>query len=95
MQSTYGRRLLTDIVDAKSRDHPDQVWTVLGTSQDMQQTKEVTFYQLAQSVNYLAHHLERRLGKRERCALWYAGAADIRIVIFILAATKIGHHVSP
>ena len=88
-------RPLPHIVDQVASEHPDKVWVSLPKSNDIREGyRDVTFEQLANTVNIMARWIERTIGTSDsRETIAYMGINDTRYIVTILAALKTGYKI--
>ena len=92
----YGQRLLPILVDEIALSDPDRVF-VSFPSTDGTDTKyqDVNFASLARAINRCSWWLEENIGRSESFeTLSYMGPQDLRLIVLVFAAIKIGHKVS-
>ena len=94
-KSTYGKRLLPQVLDERAASNPDRVYaTVTLTPSVPESYREVTFGQVAKATNFFAHWLNGHLENRQDFeTLAYLGLPDLRNPIIFLAAVKCGYKV--
>ena len=88
------RDLMPVVIDRLAREKPDAIFITLCTAKGLD---AITYKQYANAVNSTARWLERELGKsdnNEALAYFGTGGGDIRYAILLVAAVKVGYHVS-
>ena len=90
--STYGKRLLPQIVDYHAQQNPHRVYASYAISADLAEGfHDVTMQQMAQAVDAFAWSLYESIGKSPDFeTIAYLGVQDIRCPIVCLAAIKCG-----
>lgn len=93
--SAYGRRLLSQVFDKTSKSSPRRLYATISCSDPQFRLVDVTFAEMANGVNFLAHWLENLLGIGNSLqTICYIGIADLRYAIMFLAGMKCGYKVS-
>ncbi|KAJ6440114.1 L-aminoadipate-semialdehyde dehydrogenase [Purpureocillium lavendulum] len=93
----YGRRLLVNVVDERAINEPERPFAYAPVSSEPKDDwKPITYRELSNAVNYLAHELVQRAKDRgaqdeKFPTVAYIGPSDIRYPIFMLACVK-AHH---
>ncbi|KAI1630502.1 hypothetical protein EDD37DRAFT_672726 [Exophiala viscosa] len=91
----YGERLVPHIVDGLALSHPERIYAKIPRTADVNDGfRDVSMKELANAINVMSWILEQVEGKPsegvfERIA--YIGASDIRYVIMMIAAIKVGY----
>ena len=98
LKPEYGRRVIVDVVDAYASNDPERVFAYAPASSDPKDGwKPITYKELSNAVNYLAHELVLRAKERgpqsdeDFPTVAYIGPSDVRYPIFMLACIK-AHH---
>lgn len=93
----YGKRLLPCVLDAEAEANPQRVFAAVARSNDVSEGfEDVTFFQVAKAVNFVAHSLQTLFGPQPDHAfetLTYIGLPDLRYSIMFYAAVKCGYKV--
>lgn len=98
----YGKRLLPTVIDELATEDPARVYASIPWDDDDLSNgfRDITYQQLANSINRAAHWLDLTLGKasqRQAGESWptfaYMGPKDLRYPIFLIAAAKVGRRV--
>ncbi len=79
-----------------ARREPNRVWAMIPrTSNPRDGWKDITYYQVANSVNHVARKVAESSGyaPKEFPTIAYLGPNDVRYLIFMLAASKAGYKV--
>ena len=95
-ESSYGRRLLTQVLDDLSTATPGRIYaTIPRLAKDLSQGFiDITVSDVARCVNALAWWLQEAVGPSNSFeTLCYIGVPDIRSAIVFLAAIKCGYKV--
>ena len=95
--SKTGKQLLNHMVDDLARLTPSAVWveTPISTTSYEYGFRKITYRMLASAVNGVTSWLHRTLGPgHEFETLAYFGPWDIRYVLLLLGAVKVGYKVS-
>ena len=94
-QSTYGKRLLPQVLDEISNFTPDRLYAAIPRSSDLSQGfRDITFAEMAQCANMLAFWLHGSFGPSNNFeTICYIGIPDIRSAAFFVAAVKCGYKV--
>ncbi|KAH8652129.1 hypothetical protein BX600DRAFT_386479 [Xylariales sp. PMI_506] len=90
----YGKRLLSDIVDSTASAQPDrEAFQTPRSNNPADGWKSVTYRDLANAVNYVAHVLLKTCGPPQTSfpTIAYIGSNDARYIIIMLAAIKAGY----
>lgn len=93
----YGRRLIVNVVDDYAQNEPDRVFAYSPISSEPKEGwRPITYKQLSNAVNYLAHEIVQRVGEKtsqenDFPTMAYIGPNDVRYAIFMLACIK-AHH---
>jgi acyl-coenzyme A synthetase/AMP-(fatty) acid ligase len=94
--TTYGKRLLPHIVDARAKSGYARPYALYPRTKDPADGfQEISYARLANAVNRAAWWLDQNLREAEEKenAFAYFGANDLRYVIFVLATMKTGRKV--
>ena len=92
----YGRRLFPQVLDEYAESSPCRIYgTVPFHPTDLSQGfRDVTFKDMAQCTNGIAHWLEREFGRSQNTeTLCYIGIPDLRGAALFLAGVKCGYKV--
>ena len=91
-----GRRLILKIIDENARETPQHPFCSIPRTANIKDGfDEVSWLQLANSINQVAWWIEGNLGRSDRFeAIAYFGPNDIRYAIIMVAAQKTGYKVS-
>jgi acyl-CoA synthetase (AMP-forming)/AMP-acid ligase II len=93
----YGRRVIVGVVDDYAINEPTRAFAYAPVSSNPKDGwKPITYQELSNAVNHLAHELVRRAKERGQHdddfpTVAYIGPSDVRYVIFMLACIK-AHH---
>ena len=92
----YGRRLLPILIDEKAESTPDLPFVSIPvTSQPRDGFVDISYGRLAKAIDRCSWYIEEKLGKGYNFAtLGYMGPLDLRYIIFMFAAVKVGYKVS-
>ena len=95
-ESSYGSRLLPQVVDTLARSNPERIYASFPLSTDFSNGfRDVTMFELANAVNKFAYWLEQNIGASTVFeTLAYMGPSDLRYAIVFLATVKCGYKVS-
>lgn len=94
---TYGQRVIVHVVDQYAINEPGKVFAYAPVSSDPKDGwKHITYKELSNAVNYLAHELVQRAKERgpqeeDFPTVAYIGPSDVCYAIFMLACIK-AHH---
>jgi acyl-coenzyme A synthetase/AMP-(fatty) acid ligase len=90
-----GRRLIPQLVDEIAHRDPQRPFISVPRSSNISDGyKDVDYKVFSRAVNRCAWFLEKELGcGRETQTIFYMGSLDLRYLIVLLAAVKIGHRV--
>lgn len=89
-------KLLNHVLDDIARDDPSKIFAEIPKSLSTvtEGFRNVTYREIANAVNGIAAHLEEALGKGDwKETLAYVGLQDLRYVILLLGAVKVGYTV--
>lgn len=93
----YGKRLLPKVLDEQAQTNPDRIFAAIAKYDALHEAfRDVTFSQVAQAVNYLAHMLQSAFGMtlNDRFeTLTYIGVPNLRYSIVFYAAVKYSYKV--
>ncbi len=91
----YGRRLMHKVLDDVALAKPERpLAAIMKTSKVEDGFRDVSFAEVANAVNVMAHEIERRSGKSQDFeTLTYFGIPDLRYQIMFLAGVKCGYKV--
>ncbi|KAI9739037.1 MAG: putative NRPS-like protein biosynthetic cluster [Cirrosporium novae-zelandiae] len=96
-ETTPGRRLFPHIIDKIARDEPLKIYATIPKQNDISKGwQDVTYGNLASSINWMAWWLEGHLGKPKKFGeetIAFMALSDIRYPIFFYAAMKVGYQV--
>lgn len=85
------------ILDEEAQANPNRVFAAIAKSTDLTEGfRDVTFAELANAVNYMAHQLQAKFGRElehDFQTLTYIGLPDLRYNILFYAAIKCGYKV--
>ena len=90
------RRLLPNVIDELARSNPDGIWSEYPVNPTSYSSgfKKVTNRQFANAVDGTAWWLEKTWGKSQSFeTLPYMGPNDMRYIILVVAAVKVGYKV--
>lgn len=95
MITNYGERLLPSTFDQIAEADPDRLYALIPNSQQQSAGfRDLSFAQVAHSVNNFADHLENAFGCSQITeTVSYLGIPDLRNAIAFLAAVKCGYKV--
>ena len=91
-----GRRLVTAVIDQRAQIEPGTSFVEVPVSSTTYEAgyKPVNYRQFANAINGAAWWLEKELGKgQSHETLAYIGPNDLRYLILIVAAVKVGYKV--
>ena len=93
--TTYGSRLLPQVVDELATTNPGRVYATYQRSSDISEGfRDVTMGELASAVNKAAFWLMEVVGRSTTFeTIAYVGPSDLRYAIMLLAAIKCGYKV--
>ena len=91
----YGERCLPGVLDEISSTDPHRLYAVVPHSTELERGfRDVSFKEIAHCANYLAHLLEKDIGRSaDSDTVAYLGVPDLRNVVVFLAAVKCGYKV--
>ncbi|KAK0610810.1 hypothetical protein B0T14DRAFT_593567 [Immersiella caudata] len=91
----YGRRLILNIIDERAYETPVREWiAVPRTSNPKDGWKVITYAQVANAINRVAHKLVATSGlpkKGEFPTVAFIGPNDVRYLVFVLGAVRAGY----
>ncbi|GJC82972.1 non-canonical non-ribosomal peptide synthetase FUB8 [Colletotrichum liriopes] len=94
-QPQYGKRLIPQVIDETARSEPNKEFFSVPRSSDPRDGwKPITFKQIANAVNRIAHRIIDKRGKPEPGSfptLTYIGPNDARYMIITVACIKAGY----
>lgn len=89
-----GERLLPQVADAHAKFDPERIWASIAHSDISRGFRDVTFKELAHTVNYVAWWIDGKIGRSNDFeTIAYMGVSDIRYGFMFLAAIKCGYKV--
>ncbi|KAI1307066.1 acetyl-CoA synthetase-like protein [Xylaria venustula] len=92
-EQQYGRRLMPCVLDQLSRTVPSKLFAAIPRTGALSDGfRDVSVSEVAQSVDFVAHWIEKRFGRGEGFeTLAYVGIPDLRGVVVFYAAVKCGY----
>jgi acyl-CoA synthetase (AMP-forming)/AMP-acid ligase II len=91
----YGRRLVPVLIDEIAQQTPKRVFCSIPKSSNLRDGfLDITFQDFARATNRTAGWLEENFGRSYSFeTLAYIGPSDLRYLIMVLAASKVGYKV--